>query len=129
MEKSIEQGGLPKSDSVEELAKFWDTHDLTDFAGELEEVRSPVFIRKKGKTVTVSLKASDAQRLKNIASSRGLKEPNLIRQWIVERLDDVRATERPPVRVMQSARAAAKPRRVPAGRKKRSPRPVDRQGR
>ncbi len=119
MEKSIEQGGLPKSDSVEELAKFWDTHDLTDFAGELEEVRSPVFIRKKGKTVTVSLKASDAQRLKRIASSRCLKDTTLIRQWIVERLDDVRATERPPVRVMQSARPAAKPRRVPAGRKKR----------
>ena len=36
---------LPKIDSVEELAEFWDTHDLTDFEEELEEVTEPVFGR------------------------------------------------------------------------------------
>ena len=28
---------LPDTDSIEELAKFWDTHDLTDFKDDLEE--------------------------------------------------------------------------------------------
>lgn len=28
---------IPKTDSVEELAQFWDTHDLTDFEDELED--------------------------------------------------------------------------------------------
>jgi hypothetical protein len=28
---------IPKTDSVEELAQFWDTHDLTDFENELED--------------------------------------------------------------------------------------------
>ena len=27
---------LPQTDSIEELAKFWDTHDLTEFESELE---------------------------------------------------------------------------------------------
>lgn len=30
---------LPKTDSIQELAQFWDTHDLTDFEDELEEVK------------------------------------------------------------------------------------------
>ena len=30
---------------LEELAEFWDTHDITDFEDELEEVKEPVFER------------------------------------------------------------------------------------
>jgi len=29
---------IPEGDSVEELARFWDTHDLTDFEDLLENV-------------------------------------------------------------------------------------------
>jgi hypothetical protein len=36
---------LPQTDSVRELADFWDTHDLTDFEVELEEVPEPAFVR------------------------------------------------------------------------------------
>lgn len=38
--------GLPQTDSIQELAQFWDTHDLTEFADELEEVIEPVFERE-----------------------------------------------------------------------------------
>jgi len=31
--------------NIEKLAQFWDTHDLTDFEGELVEVTEPVFVR------------------------------------------------------------------------------------
>lgn len=34
---------IPQTDSIQELAHFWDTHGLTDFEDELEEVREPVF--------------------------------------------------------------------------------------
>jgi hypothetical protein len=40
-----ENGALTKNDSIHELAQFWDTHDLTDFEDELEEVTEPVFER------------------------------------------------------------------------------------
>ena len=42
MEKQMNRG-LPQTDSIQELAQFWDTHDLTEFADELEEVIEPVF--------------------------------------------------------------------------------------
>jgi hypothetical protein len=35
---------LPKTDSIDELAQFWDTHDLTDFEDQLEVVTEPVFV-------------------------------------------------------------------------------------
>ena len=38
--------GLPQTDSIEELARFWDDHDLTDFEEELEEVTEVIFERK-----------------------------------------------------------------------------------
>jgi hypothetical protein len=37
---------FPKTDSIEQLAEFWDTRDLTDFEDELEEVvESNIFIQ------------------------------------------------------------------------------------
>lgn len=36
---------IPQTDSVQELAHFWDTHDLTDLEGQLEEFTEPVFER------------------------------------------------------------------------------------
>ena len=51
---------LPQTDSIQELAHFWDTHDLTDFEDELEEVTEPIFLAKvergleqsKGETIS-----------------------------------------------------------------------------
>ncbi|MGH9928525.1 MAG: hypothetical protein ACREA9_04750 [Pyrinomonadaceae bacterium] len=37
---------LPVTDSIQELAKFWDTHDIVDFENDLEEVVEPVFGRR-----------------------------------------------------------------------------------
>lgn len=37
---------LPETDSIEELARFWDSHEVTEFEGQLEEVKEPVFERK-----------------------------------------------------------------------------------
>lgn len=34
---------LPQTDSITELAQFWDEHDLTDYEDELEEVESTIF--------------------------------------------------------------------------------------
>ena len=34
---------MPRTDSIQELARFWDTHDLTDFEDELEAVNAPIF--------------------------------------------------------------------------------------
>jgi predicted phosphatase len=65
---------LPDTDSIQELARFWDTHDLTDFEPALEEVVEPVFVRSKGASLAVDLPRRDVQRVKQIAKSRGVSD-------------------------------------------------------
>lgn len=77
-------GKLPQIDSIQELARFWDTHDLTDFADELEEVSEPVF---EGRTVIpLHLEASEAQALHRIAAAKGIADEDMVREWVLERL-------------------------------------------
>lgn len=79
---------LPTTDSIEELAKFWDTHDLTDFEDELEEPGEAVFVRAGGTSLSVDLQPAEARQLKRIARARRVKEAAIVRQWILERLDE-----------------------------------------
>jgi hypothetical protein len=75
---------LPKTDSIRELADFWDHHDLTEVEGELEVVDEPVFERPVG--ITVQLENADAQALRRMANSLGLPDAELVRQWVLERI-------------------------------------------
>ena len=83
---------LPKTDSIEELASFWDAHDLTDFEEELEEAAVPVFGRAKGTSLSIALRPAEAQHLKKIARSKGVKETTVLRRWILERLHEFSQT-------------------------------------
>ena len=64
---------------MEELARFWDTHDLTDFEEDLEEVWGPVFVGGKGMTLSIHLRPAEAERLKRIARAKRLKETSVVR--------------------------------------------------
>ena len=84
MAKPMNQSKLPQTDSIEELAKFWDTHDLTDFEDELEAVDEPIFDRKPG--VKVLLGAKEIEAVNELAESRGVDSSELIREWILEKI-------------------------------------------
>ena len=73
--KAMKHKMLPKTDSIEELAKFWETHDLADFEEDLEEADEVVFVRPTGTSPTIDLQPIDAQRLKRIARSDVLTKP------------------------------------------------------
>ncbi|MGD9634079.1 MAG: CopG family antitoxin [Pirellulales bacterium] len=75
---------LPKTDSIEELAQFWDTHDLTDFEADLEEETEPVFDRES--TFTVHLDPKNADTVRQIAESQGCPPAKLIQLWVDERI-------------------------------------------
>ena len=72
------------TDSIEELARFWDEHDVTEFDDELEEVVSPVFERKT-EDVCVTLELEDLRAVKQIAESRGIEYKILVREWVLEK--------------------------------------------
>lgn len=74
---------IPQTDSIQELAEFWDTHDLTDFEDELEEVSEPVF----DNSVSVQLESKELEIIETLAKSRGISPENLIREWVVERIE------------------------------------------
>lgn len=75
---------LPQTDSISELALFWDTHDPTEFEDELEEVVEPVFVQETA--VTIHLQPEEAEALKKLAASRGVPDAVLIYQWVREKL-------------------------------------------
>jgi hypothetical protein len=77
---------IPNTDSIQELAEFWDTHSVTDFDGQLEEITEPVFGRHLADTVRVPLSDEERLAVRRIAASRGLQEAALIREWVKEKL-------------------------------------------
>lgn len=76
---------IPQTDSIQELADFWDTHDLTDFEDELEEVSESVF----DSIVSVQLAPEELETIETLAKSRGISPANLIPEWVVERIDQL----------------------------------------
>jgi predicted DNA binding CopG/RHH family protein len=76
---------IPETDSIEELAQFWDTHDLTDYEDQLEKVTEPVFQRGV-ESVAVPLQPQEVQAVKRIAESQGVDYIALIQGWVLEKL-------------------------------------------
>jgi hypothetical protein len=77
---------LPRFDSIDELARFWDTHDLTDYEDGLEEVEEPVFKAKAGMPMKIWLSPKQAAALRRRARSAGIPQTDLVHDWINEKL-------------------------------------------
>ena len=80
---------MPQTDSVTELAHFWDAHDLTEFNDEIEEVKTSVFERGSQNVLRVTLPPNEAAALHRAAESRGLGDTELVREWLSEKLHAV----------------------------------------
>ena len=57
---------IPRADSIDELARFWDTHDLTDFDDQLEDVGEPVFEKDSDDTLTIRLQREEIEAIRQI---------------------------------------------------------------
>ena len=77
---------IPDTDSIRELADFWDTHEVTAFDDQLEEVVDPVFTRARN-GVMVPLSGDELTLIRKIAASRGVDEAALIHEWVQEKLN------------------------------------------
>jgi len=76
---------IPPTDSIQELAHFWDMHDLTDFEDQLEEVTELVFERET--VLTIHLQPEEAEAVRELAKYRGISYNDLIREWVLERIN------------------------------------------
>lgn len=77
---------IPQIDSVEELARFWDTHDLTEFEDHLEEVPEPVFERKRDTFVRIPLHRREVEAVQQLAKAKGVAQVALLQEWVREKL-------------------------------------------
>ena len=93
---------MPKTDSIQKLAAFWQRHDLTDFEDDLEEVSGPVF--QRAHVVGVPLTGDEHQAVMDVAASRGVDEAALIHEWVKDRLH--RASRSSNKRIQPTARRA-----------------------
>ena len=75
---------LASIDSIQQLAEFWDAHDLTDFEEQLEDVPEPVFVR--GTTIKVPLESCQVDEIEQMAKAKGVSREELIRNWVLQKL-------------------------------------------
>ena len=80
----MSESKMPNTDSILELAHFWDTHDVTEFEEELEEVSNSVFERRD--VLRVPLAAGDMDALRRLAKSRDVPVSELVLSWVKDRL-------------------------------------------
>ncbi len=78
---------LPRMDSVREMARFWDCHDLTDFEEHLEEITEPVFEPRN--IIPLCLEPAEAQAVHRLARTQGVPDAELIRGWVREKIHPV----------------------------------------
>ena len=80
---------LPTTDSVRELAAFWDAHDLTDFEDQLEDVAEPVFVRDARDAdgaISVPLEPREAEAVEQMAQANGISREQLVRAWVLQKI-------------------------------------------
>jgi hypothetical protein len=86
METKMSNTKIPQTDSIEELAQFWQTHDVTDFEDQLEEVQEPIFEQSPQIVFTIQLPVKEVEVIRRIAKSNGVEQSTLVRQWVLEKV-------------------------------------------
>ena len=76
---------IPEFKSREEEAKFWDTHDLTDYWDEFKPVKVR-FAKNLSEGITIRFDPQTLAKLREQARKKGMGPTTLARMWILERL-------------------------------------------
>jgi hypothetical protein len=78
---------IPKFNSIEDEAGFWDTHSFEEFADELEEVDDHMFVGiLRNGILTVRFKGAELTALEAAAAQEGTNAAALAYTWVLERL-------------------------------------------
>ena len=76
---------IPEFASIEEEAKFWDTHSTADFENESTPVRVR-FAKKLSEGITIRLDSDALEKIRAVAHEQGIGPTTLIRMWVLEHL-------------------------------------------
>jgi len=81
---SVARSSISQARSYQEMGKFWDTHDLTEFWDQTAPAEFEVDIRSEVTYYPVDVTLSD--RLAEVARRRGVSAETLLNLWVQERL-------------------------------------------
>lgn len=74
--------------SYKEEAKWWDSHDLTEFWDELEDVDIVAELDKpRTESLVLRVQKDIKDKLQKVARSKGLNVSTLSRMWLMEKLN------------------------------------------
>lgn len=80
-----------KKMTYKEEAHFWDTHSVTDFEDETEEVEIIFDLNKlKEETLVLRLQKNLKDKLTKVAKDKGINTSSLIRMWLTEKMHSLR---------------------------------------
>jgi len=86
METITSSSHIPQTDSIAALAAFWESHDLTDYEDELEEVSESVFERPASAKIQIELPEKEFAAIQRLAEEQQMDFPWLVRNWVLEKL-------------------------------------------
>lgn len=79
---------VPQFESREEEIRFWDTHDLETLSpDELEEIKVSRPERPRTSTFAIRMDQKVIEIIRQVAKARGLGPTQLVRAWVLERLE------------------------------------------
>lgn len=83
---------IPNFTNYAQEAKFWDTHNVTDFEDETKDVDIVFELNKpRDETLIVRLQKDFKEKLEKTARSKGLNVSTLARMWLMEKLQTSRS--------------------------------------
>ncbi|KKR70978.1 MAG: hypothetical protein UU14_C0039G0005 [Candidatus Roizmanbacteria bacterium GW2011_GWB1_40_7] len=81
---------IPVFKSYEEEAHFWDTHSITDFEDETEDVEIIFDLEEpRSETIAVRLQKDVKNKMTDLARQKGVNTSTLARMWIIEKLSEL----------------------------------------
>jgi len=85
MEKGMK---IPEFKTIEEMARFWNSHDISDFKDQLIEVKEPIFEKMKSRIILLTLDSEQYDKLKKIAHQKKLNTISLLNKWVIKQIED-----------------------------------------
>ncbi len=76
---------IPDFKSRDEMARFWDTHDASDYWDQLKSVNVRV-AKNLSEGITIRLDPTTLTELRSKAHKKGVGPTTLARMWILENL-------------------------------------------
>lgn len=90
MKATATQRKIPDFASREEMAKWFDSHDMADYWDELKPVKLR-FAKRLSQALNIRLDPETLEELRAQAAESGIGATTLARMWILERLKQQRS--------------------------------------